>query len=214
MKYDLPKKYLSYSAIDCWLRNPHEYRRRYYQNTPMIMTPELHFGKKIARLLEIKHDSMGHIRQYPVMEQCINVEIEGVPIYGFIDSFDPMDCAILEYKTGVTPWTEKRVAEHKQLDLYSLAVEQIYGKVQDECSLIWMQTRKIETPQQGRITHEEAYEIEMTGKVKEFTRVIDKKARDDMRELLVEVAEAITVDYREWKDQQNQSRSGGRVAIR
>lgn len=148
------------------------------------------------------------------MEQKISVEIEGVPLFGFIDSFDPMDCAILEYKTGVTPWTDKRVADHLQLDLYSLAVETIFGKVQDETELIWMQTKKIEKPTSGRVTHEEAYEIEFTGKVKSFTREITKKDRDNTRSLLVEVAEAISADYSLWLDQQRQSRSGGRIAIR
>lgn len=213
-KYNLPKKYLSYSAISTWLRDPYQFRRRYYHNDPMIMTPELHFGSKIAKLLEKKHDSMNHIKQYPVMEQRMKVEIEGVPFFGFIDSFDPMDCAILEYKTGVTPWNEERVKDHLQLDLYSLAVETIFGKVQDEAELIWMQTRKIEKPREGRVTHEEAYEIEFTGKVKSFVREITKEDRDNTRSLLVEVAEAISSDYSSWLEQKNQQQSGGRVAYR
>lgn len=148
------------------------------------------------------------------MEQTIKCEIEGVPLFGFIDSFDPMDCAILEYKTGVTPWNEKRVQEHLQLDLYSLAVETIFGKVQDEVELIWMQTRKIETPNEGRVTHEEAYEIEFTGKVKSFTREITKKDRDNTRSLLVEVAEAISSDYASWQQQQQVLQKGGRISHR
>ena len=178
------------------------------------MTPELHFGKKISRLLEIKHDSLSHIKQYSTPEQTIKCEIEGVPIFGFVDSFDPMDCAFLEYKTGTVAWNEKRVAKHLQLDIYSLAIEEIFGKVQDECSLIWMQTRRIEKPQEGRVTHEEAYEIEFTDKVKEFKREITKEDRDNTRSLLVQVAEEITLDYQEWLDRQNQSQNGGRVAHR
>jgi len=212
-KYNLPKKYLSYSAIAVWLKNPHDFRRRYYENAPMIMTPELHFGKKISKLLEIQHDSLSHIKQYSKPEQVVKCEIEGVPLFGYIDSFDPMDCAFYEYKTGHVAWNEKRVNKHLQLDIYSLAIEEIFGKVTDECSLIWMQTKRIEKPTQGRVTHEEAYKIEFTGKVKEFKRVITKEDRNNMRSLLVEVAEAISSDYSEWQGKQRQKTSGGRLAV-
>lgn len=214
MKYNLPKPYLSYSAISTWLKNPYEFRRKYYQNEQTIMTPELYFGKKISKLLEDKHESLEHIRQYSVPEQEISVEIAGVPIYGFVDSFEPEPCAFLEYKTGVTPWTEKRVLEHLQLDIYSTAIEEIFGKVQDECTLIWMQTEKIEKPQTGRITHEQAYEIGFTGKVIEFPRVITKEDRDKTRSLLVEVATAISKDYSEFLQKKSQSVKGGRLAAR
>lgn len=209
-KYNLPKKYLSYSAISCFLEYPDQFRARYYENRPMIMTPELHFGSKISHLLEKGHDSLAHIKRYPVMEQKISCEIEGVPIYGFIDSFDPLDCAILEYKTGVKAWNDDRVSKHLQLDIYSLCAEQIFGKVKDECELIWMQTRKVERPQVGRMTHEESYGIEFTGKVKIFPRVITAEDRLKARETIVAVAEAISADYTQWQSKDHPVK-GGRV---
>ena len=64
--YNLPRGYLSYSAIATWLQSPKTYRKRYYEDAPMIFTPELTFGKKFADLLENADDSVSHIKQYAV----------------------------------------------------------------------------------------------------------------------------------------------------
>lgn len=198
-QYNLPKPYLSYSAINKWLESPARFRKKYYENAPDYTTPELAFGKKIATLLENKDESMSHIRQLQKPEQRIDIMIDGVPIYGFIDSFDPDTKSFLEFKTGRQPWTKARVSKHLQLDLYSTAIEEMYGSVTDECMLIWMETEKIETPKIGLITHEESHGIRLTGVVKEFQRVITSEDRENMRTLLKRVAEEISDDYTEYQ---------------
>lgn len=212
-KFNLPKGYLSYSAIDTWIKNPEQYRRRYYENEEFPMTPELTFGKKIAELLEVNDPSVAHIPRYNKPEQSIKCTIDEVPVFGFIDDFDTREHRFREYKTGKTPWTEDRVLKHKQLDLYSLAIEAIYGSVVDLCHLVWMQTERVETPHSGRITHADQYGIKMTGEVKIFPREITKDDRLHMRWLLRSVAEEISNDYTEYLEKKNAAPKGGRVSV-
>jgi hypothetical protein len=216
-EYFLPKKYLSYSAISTWLSSKDRFRKQYYEGKPFQMTPELTFGKKIADLLEHGDESVQHILQYPQPEQEITTTIEGVPVFGFIDSFDPERCAFLEYKTGKEPWTQNRVQKHLQLDIYSLCIQNIFGKVDDTCHLIWMQTERVDIPQQGRITHENAYGIRMTGRVETFERTITQEERDNTRGLIVRVATEISEDFAAWKDERENRRTaasrGGRQPL-
>jgi hypothetical protein len=204
--YKLPKKYLSYSAIDLWLKNPAQYRKKYYENYNQPTTPEMLFGKNIALLLENADASVAHIKQYSHPEYKLDVVIEGVPFFGFIDSYDPKKKRFLEYKTGHAPWDAVRVRKHLQLPLYSLAIECLEGEVDDTCELIWMQTEKVEKKALGLVTHEDAYGIKLTGEVKSFKRKIEQWERDRLREQLVQIATDIEKDYEEY---QNRPKAGG-----
>lgn len=195
---NLPRKYLSYSAIDTWLKNKNEFRRRYYQGREFISTPEIRFGKHIAEELENNGKNYPHIRQLPKPEQEFSLELNGVPLYGFIDSYHPETGEFLEYKTGRVKWTQKRVDNHLQLPIYSLAIKELFGKTVDVCHLIWMETRKVKEQKRGLIGHENSHEIELTGEVKEFERYIDDKEREHTKELIVAVAEDISKDYTTW----------------
>ena len=194
----LPKPYLSYSAIDCWLKSPKTFRKRYYEKAPFFSTPELRFGKFIADELETNGSAYPDVPQLSKPEQQIQIEIEGIPLFGYIDSFDPETKGFYEYKTGRVPWTQKRVDSHLQLDIYSLAIEEIFGSVQDECKLVWMETKKMDEQLSGLVTHEDSHTIELTGKVVEFDRVIDDAKRQETRELIVRVAQEISDDFAEW----------------
>lgn len=201
--YTLPKGYLSYSALDLFLKNPKQYRRKYYENAYEPTSPEMSFGKKIALLLENRDDVVSHIKQYSHPEYQLQVEIEGVPVYGFIDSFDVEKHAFLEYKTGHAPWDAVRVRKHLQLPFYAVCIEQIFGHVHPECELIWMETRKVEVPQIGLVTHGEHHGIELTGRVESFVRKIPKWERKRMRELIAKTAREITDDYCAYKKEKN-----------
>lgn len=208
--FNLPKDHLSYSAIDMWLKYPDKYREKYYKGIEQFVTPELSFGKKIADLLEAGDESVKHIRRYPVAEKMFNLTIDEVPVFGFMDSFDPSTCSILEFKTGKTPWTQNRVDKHLQLDLYSLAVECMYDHVDDHTMLVWMETERVDRPVGGRITHHAAYGIKLTGRVTEFHRTVTKDDRLAMRRLLRSVAEEISKDYTEY---QKLKARGGRITF-
>ena len=208
------KDYLSYSAINTWLHSPEQYRKLYFDGTPFIESPEILFGGKIGRLLETHDESMSHILQYAVPEQELRFNVDGVTILGFIDSFSPERNAILEYKTGKQPWTQARVDKHLQLDIYSLGVETLFGRVEDLCHLIWMQTEQVDHKKVGRSTHADSYSIRLTGRVETFPRVITPGDRYAVRELIVRVAHEIDRDYQRFLEEKKNTkttRKGGRV---
>lgn len=227
-KYYLPKPYLSYSAINSFMSYPADFRARYYENKPMMVTPELAFGKRVGEMVEdiinqssnitektySEYTSGGVTVSIPhgdVAEKELKFEVDGIPVLGYIDSFLSNKKYIFEMKTGKTPWTQGRVEKHLQLDIYSLGVETLEGSVSDECMLIWMETQRKELPQGGRRTHAGAYEIEFTGKVKEFVRVITKADREAAYNTIIRVAQDISTDYSDWLDSKERANRGGRI---
>jgi len=206
-KYFLPKPYLSYSAMSSFLSYREDFRKRYYENKPMIITPELTFGKRIGELLENDDESMRYVLRYDTPEQELKFEVDGVPILGYIDTFDSNNKKIGEYKTGKTPWTQGRVDKHFQLDVYSLGVETIFGKVDDECVLVWLETQRVEKKAEGRCTHSGAYEIEFTGRVKEFVRTITKEGRENAYNQIIKIAQDISEDYTDWLSTRGKTQS-------
>lgn len=227
-KYFLPKPYLSYSCINSFLTNPSEFRTRYYENKQLPITPELTFGKHVGEMVEDIIKTKGDVTEKTyseytnggttvliphgnIAEKELKFEVDGVPILGYIDSFLTNKNYIFEMKTGKTPWTQSRVNSHLQLDIYSLGVETLEGKVNDECVLVWLETRKVEKPLNGRCSHAHAYEIEFTGKVKEFTRTITREEREAAYNTIIRVAQDISEDYTDWLSTKERATKGGRA---
>ena len=210
MKYVLPKPYLSYSAINTFLTNPTDFRKRYYENIQLPVTPELLFGKRIGELLEHDDSSMKHVLRYDTAEFELKFVVDGIQILGYIDTYDSVKHKVGEYKTGKTPWTQGRVEKHLQLDIYSLGVEMITGSVDDECVLVWMETERVDRPKGGRVVHGQEYAIQFTGKVREFVRVITKQQREEAYNTIVRVAQDISEDYTDWLSTQEKVTRGGR----
>jgi len=188
--YGKNKDYISYSSYTLWKQNKDAYRRKYYDGGESISSPELVFGKKIARLLEDKE--LDHIEKYKVMEQKIMVEIDGVKVLSYLDSYQPYK--FLEYKTGVVSWTKTRVQKHLQLDWYSLMIQKWKGKVQDQCKLIWIETTKEKINYHG---HKIEGGIRLTGKVEVFKRSVKQWERDLLEKEIIKTAHEIRRDYKE-----------------
>ena len=146
-----------------------------------------------------------------VAEKKLEFKVDGIPILGYMDSFLTSNNFIVEMKTGKTPWTQGRVNKHFQLDVYSLGVEILEGKVNDDCMLVWLETRKVEKKLEGRCAHASAYEIEFTGKVKEFTRTITKEDRAMAFDKIVTIAQDISEDYTDWLQANEKKPLGGRT---
>ena len=128
-----PKTELSYSGWRLWREDKEKYRDKYYRNLPSHDSPEMTFGKKIAKILEspeeiAKNPLLQEVPRYTHPEFRLQVEMEGVRLNGFIDSFDPVSNRFLEYKTrhknykGDVPWDSVKVAKHEQLPFYSLMI--------------------------------------------------------------------------------------------
>lgn len=207
-KYYLPKPYLSYSAMNDFYYNRSRFQDKYYRGIDSPVTPELAFGKRIGELLENNDSSLAHITRYDTAEQKLDFKVDGIPVLGYMDTFDSKTFKIGEYKTGKTPWTQGRVNKHFQLDVYSLGVEILEGKVNDECMLVWLETQRVERPIGGRVAHHDAYGIEFTGKVKEFVRTITSEDRQIAYDRIITTAQDISEDYTDWLQSHEKPLSG------
>lgn len=203
MEYKGPKKYISWSQLRTWLEDKDRYRDRYYRGIDMHSSKELLFGSEVAKGLENGSINVPGLIVYPVSEEQIKVDIEGVPFFGYIDMFDPKRLKFREIKTGkLKPnggmrWTQKDVDNHGQLDVYSLLIQEKYGNVDEECHLDWLVTRnKVVTLEfDGHVLEADSKEVEMTGEVVTYRRVISQTERNRTRLLIATVAREIEIDY-------------------
>lgn len=196
----LPKRYLSYSQMKLWLDNKEAYRRRYYDGVEEPKSPELMFGSEMAKGLEDGTIAVPGLVRYPVAEWRYSGDIGGVPFAAYLDTFWPDRHKFREYKTGKVAWTQKKVEEHMQLDVYSLVVQEATGDVDDECHLDWIVTRnKAGTMMfDGHELTGDARGVEVTGELVTFSRVVTALQRDRMREVIRSVANEIGEDYRRY----------------
>lgn len=199
--YNLPKPYLSYSAWNLFKTNKDEFRARYYEGKPSMITPEILFGKKIAKELEDDDKIVGS-------ETRIEIEITpGLKLLGYLDGFDEDTFAITEYKTGhldvkgKVPWTQVKVQKHKQLDWYSLLVKTKYKKVNPIVTLVWLETEFIKDTVEfaGHKLEGVTRKLQLTGKEKIFKRRIVEWERKKIKEEIISVAKAISEDYTTWE---------------
>ncbi len=165
------------------------------------------FGSEIAKGLEDGTMKVPGLVILPVPEFKINIEIDGVPFFAYVDQYDPSNKSFRETKTGQMKtdgkprWTQKDVDEHFQLDVYSLLIKEKEGHVEDLCHLDWLHVRhKIKEMEfDGNILRSESSELELTGEVTSFERIVTQTQRDRMRILIATVAREISTDYTAWK---------------
>lgn len=209
---NLPKKYFSYSQYDLWKKSKSEYRLKYYEGKESFETVETIFGKKIAKMLEddavvAAHPVLSKVPRYSKPEYDIQVEVEGIPIRGFIDTFEESDCSFLDYKSGhlskdgKIPWDAVKVAKHEQLPFYSVLLKEKHGKVNRKTGIVWLETAfKNKTVDfDGHKLSAETRELELTGKYETFYRIIPQWELKIMREKIVKAAYEISEDYTKYK---------------
>ena len=199
----LPRPHLSFSSIDLWLKSKESFRQRYYPKTPppQYQTIYMKYGNEITEAIKKKEKWVNFIPYLPVFEHPLLVKINGVMIKAFLDSYDPQKQAFYEYKSAMTSWSKNKINKHIQLDIYSLLLQEKYGKVKDECSLIFIETQKVEVKPVIMDGIEltglgVAPTLKLTGKFKETERIITSEDRGKMRALIGKVAKEIEEDYK------------------
>lgn len=86
------------------------------------------YGKKI--LTEFYNLNVKEFKIPITVEHQFNIEIDGVPVTGFIDRIDKIEdnkAEIIDYKSGKSIFDKSDVEESEQLMLYQLAVEESIG---------------------------------------------------------------------------------------
>ena len=198
MKYELPKGYLSYSAMALWQSNKEAYRKRYYLNEKPFETIQTTFGKKVHKQFEEDDSVIGS-------ETKFEADIDkGLKLLGYIDSFNEADLAIIDFKTSHNQktWTKVTVAKNKQLVFYSLLVQEKYGKFNRVATLKWYETRLKSNgvTYEGRTYETKNHDLELTGRVEEFKRKIYKWEVKKIKKDIINCAKEITKDYLIWKE--------------
>lgn len=95
-KLILPKGYISYSQMDCWMKNPSRYVREYFEAGEKLDTRYLQFGGKFSRMIERLCEIMETIpnrqlaiaelkKEYPMDENMeavlMELSIDGISEY-------------------------------------------------------------------------------------------------------------------------------------
>lgn len=147
----------------------------------------MRFGKEIAKVFEEQEELEDEVLEtlrltiprYELPEYRIMTEINGLQLFGILDSFQPHSCAIIEYKTGLSPWTQERANNHGQLHFYALLCYLQYRKLPEKINLIWIETVR------------ENGEISITGYIRNLSVKPDMKKVLDMMKTIDKVSRQI-----------------------
>lgn len=145
----------------------------------------------------------GKLPVYPVREHRIQVEIQGVPLLGFMDMYHPENNDFRDQKTGRVPWNQARVDSHSQLPFYSLLIEAKHGKAADKGYIDWMEALLVDEVDPIMI-HGKRYEVaekfpKLTGRIESFERRISDLDRYRELEDIVTAAHEISADFLQFK---------------
>lgn len=197
--------------MNLWRQSKDNYRKKYYSKVDEFnfSTAYTEFGKQIAEVLEVPklrkaHPVLSKIPCYSHPEYQLEFEVDGVPIKGFIDSFDPKKKRIIEYKTGIrkdghAAWDTLAVKKQNQTLLYSLGVEILHGEVHPVSKLVWMETCWQEVCSDvmfgNQTLNECGPKLQLTGHFEVFKRKIEPWELIWMRQEIVRIGTEISEDY-------------------
>jgi len=212
MELNIPRNYLSHTQIETWRKSKKEYRARYYDGKPMYQTPELEFGKRVAEQYEALHKDPDAPVEHPVIKRIprgdvpeyeLKCEVRGVPIVGYIDSFDTNMQRVHEVKTGKTPWSQARVDRHPQLKMYCAAMRSLTGSYNPYVYLHWIETRNTTggTMIDGMSFGKRV--IELTGELATLHTVVTHNDLLEYEKVVEQTAREISEDFTLWKRLKN-----------
>lgn len=184
----LPRGYLSYSQMTCWLTNRERFRREYFENGKKLNTKYLTFGKGTA-----EERSRRTLLPGQVTELKIRVLIRGVPVLSFIDFYDASLHEFEEDKTGKVPWTQAKVQKHEQLAYYATVLKAYFGTMPARCRLNWLET---EEGSGDDFWARAEKKLKLTGKTVQFVREFDGREVDRMERLILKSAIEISNAYK------------------
>lgn len=129
-KLDFKKRPLSWSAISSFQYSPEQWYKKYILNEKQEENLAMAFGKSFAKSIE-DGKPLVPVEVYSKVEYPLKVVFNGIPLIGFIDTFDLEKKKMREYKTARTVWTKKKAQDHGQLKMYALCLY-IQHKVKPE----------------------------------------------------------------------------------
>ena len=196
----LPRGYISWSAMTKWESNKEGFKKEYFAGGEKLDSMYLRFGKSFAKSVEdgtYKKD-FPDLPIYSVVEQEIRVDVNGVPILSFMDSYDPINNVFLEYKTGKHPWDRAKVQKHGQLIFYATALYAQFGKMPEYCDLVWLETKESSEAKKTGLYNGEDKKLEFTGQMKPFRRNFHFQEVEKMQARILKNAIEISDAYKEF----------------
>lgn len=147
MKLNFKDKPFSWSQMSSFKWDKEQWYSRYVMGEVLPSTPELDFGSMIGKKIETDPTYLPQVPRHNVMEHPFSVVFSDIKMVGYCDSFcTKTNKKLLEYKTGVKEWDQKRCDEHGQLTAYAL-FNYITNKVKPEdmdIQLIWLPTKRVD----------------------------------------------------------------------
>ena len=184
------RDYFSWSQLNAWEKNPNIYYEMYVMGMEAPFTKWMKKGKDLAEYLEKGTGDDEDIKQvadfiprYKKSEFEIKTKLEEINLLGYLDSFDPDELKIYEYKTG-KKYTQGMANRLGQLDFYALLVYLKYKKLPKSIKLIWIETETIDD------------EVKFTGKIKTFEV---KKTMKDIIKIIGRIHKAVKGIKEMWK---------------
>jgi len=194
-----PRGYLSYSSLLLWEKSPAQFRDRYYLNKPAVDTPYTLFGKESHELIS----TMSHIPHYSVMESEICITLQGVPLKGYIDSFDPPTGAFIEYKTGINKsdgtdrWTQSTVNKWKQLPFYAMCIKEKMDMFVPKTTLVFLESAwDVKKKKVGSCELIFSKKLILTGRHVIFERTLTLEELEETKRWVLRLAIEIEEDYK------------------
>jgi RecB family exonuclease len=130
------------------------------------------YGKKILTEYYEKHAK--DMKSTIAVEHRFNLEVEGIPVTGFIDRIDRIDeynAEIIDYKSGKNIFTKSHVEENEQLTLYQWAVKESIGLPVKRLTLYHLPSQ---TPVSSEARSEDKID-ELKGKILMVAHLIEKR---------------------------------------
>lgn len=138
------KRPLSWSAISSFEFDPKQFYDKYILGQKQQSNSAMEFGKIFGDKIAKDKAYLPEIPRYSEFEKKLLVNFSGIPLVGFIDSYDPKTHSFYEYKTSKSLWSKEKALTHGQLKMYALGLYITY-KVNPEnlnISLICIKTKE------------------------------------------------------------------------
>jgi hypothetical protein len=200
----LPKEHISVSQVQLWEQDPIAYQKKYFIGIPDKPSPFMDFGKQFAK--DIEDYKAGKQREfnfptqflettklYPYVEYKLEHDFTDFKFLGFIDNMSEDNEIVVDFKTGTAPWTQARLEESLQMQIYSTVIFYQF-QVIPTCFINYWQTRLkgkevlwtgVNEIYKHTFNFQDmaAAEMRVRRAAKEISEAYDKYLNDDLNEL-------------------------------